>query len=209
MGAKVSAVDQSSGGKRAVAEEDVLRANVYALLGRLLRSPPTANDLRRLGSLKGDATDLGQATSALAAVARGARPEAVDDEFHTLFIGVGRGELLPYGSYYMSGFLNEKPLSKLRIDMAQMGIGRAKGVAETEDHIAALCETMAGLITGAFGEPADLAVQQRFFDAHIAPWAGKFFDELEAAEAAAFYMPVGTIGRLFLHIEAQAFQMAA
>jgi TorA maturation chaperone TorD len=209
LGATVSGVAQASGGQQTLAEEDTLRASVYTLLGWLLKSPPTASDLHRLGSLKGDASDLGQAISALAAVARAARPEAVDDEFHALFIGVGRGELLPYGSYYMAGFLNEKPLAKLRIDMAQLGIARATGVAETEDHIAALCQTMAGLIMGEFGEPADLPTQQRFFDTHVVPWAGKFFEELEAADSAAFFMPVGTIGKLFMHIEAQAFQMAA
>ncbi len=209
MGTTVPGVAQASIEASALAEEDALRANVYTLLGRLLKSPPTASDLSRFGSLKGDASELGQAISALAAVARAARPEAVDDEFHDLFIGVGRGELLPYGSYYLAGFPNEKPLANLRIDMAQMGIGRAEGVAETEDHIAALCETMAGLITGTFGEPADLSTQQRFFDTHVASWAGKFFEELEAADSAAFFMPVGTIGKLFMHIEAQAFQMAA
>ena len=93
--------------------------------------------------------------------------------------------------------------------MSKLGIARADAVREPEDHIAALCEIMSGMITGAFGEPADLATQQRFFDAYIAPWAGKFFEELEAAESAAFFMPVGTIGKLFMEIEAQAFQMAA
>jgi TorA maturation chaperone TorD len=93
--------------------------------------------------------------------------------------------------------------------MAQLGIRRATGVAETEDHIAALCQTMAGLISGEFGEPADLSTQQRFFDVPISPWARKFFEELEAADSAAFFMPVGTIGKLFMRIETQAFQMAA
>ncbi len=192
-----------------LAEEDVLRAEVYGLLGWLLKAPPTRDQLRRLGALNGDESELGQAMSTLAATARAVRREAVDDEFHRLFIGVGRGELLPYGSYYIAGFPNEKPLANLRIDMAQLGIGRADDVPETEDHIASLCEMMAGLITGAFGAPVDLAAQQRFFDAHIAPWAHRFFEELEAADSAAFYMPVGTIGKLFMRIETQAFQMAA
>ncbi len=165
--------------------------------------------MRRIAALKGDESELGQAMSALAAVARAARPEAIEDEFHNLFIGMGRGELLPYGSYYMSGFLNEKPLAELRIDMAKIGLARADDVPETEDHISALCEMMAGLITGAFGEPADLATQQGFFDTHMAPWAGKFFEELEAADSAAFYMPIGAIGKLFMRIERQAFDMAA
>ena len=80
---------------------------------------------------------------------------------------------------------------------------------EPEDHIAALCEMMCGLITGAFGAPADLARQQAFFDTHIAPWAERLFEDLEAASSANFYKPVGTIGRLFMRIELQSFEMAA
>ncbi len=209
LGAAGLGAAQASGEPRELAEEDVLRADVYALLGWLLKSPLTESGARRLAALKGDKSELGQAMSALAAVARSARPEAIDEEYHNLFIGLGRGEFLPYGSYYMSGFLNEKPLAELRIDMAKMGLARADDVAETEDHIAALCEMMAGLITGAFGEPADLATQQGFFDTHMAPWAEKFFEELEAADSAAFYMPVGAIGKLFMRIERQAFDMAA
>ena len=200
---------QDQGEPGGIAEEEALRAELYALLGWLLKAPPGAEDLQRVAALGGDDSELGQAMSALAATARASTPEAIDDEFQTLFIGLGRGALLPYGSYYMSGFLNERPLANLRIDMDALGIARADDVAETEDHIAALCEMMAGLITGAFGEPADLATQQRFFDTHIAPWAPKFFEDLEAAASAAFYMPVGTIGKAFMRIEVQAFQMAA
>lgn len=192
-----------------IAEEDNLRAGVYALLGWLLRSTPTSDDLQRIAALEGDDSEIGRAISALAKIARAASPDSVREEFHDLFVGLGRGELVPYGSYYMTGFLNEKPLAKLRIDMGRLEIDRAAGVNEPEDHIAALCEMMAGLITGAFGAPADLAVQQAFFDAHVAPWAEKFFTDLEATASAVLYMPVGTIGKLFMRIEAQAFEMAA
>ncbi len=192
-----------------IAEEDTLRAELYTLLGWLLRSPATASELRRVAALEGDDSELGRAIRVLAAAARAAQPEAVEDEYHTLFIGVGGGELTPYASYYLTGFTYEKPLAKLRIDMGKLGIGRAEDESEPEDHIAALCEMMAGLITGAFGAPADLATQQRFFDTHIAPWSGKLFEDLEVAASAALYMPVGTIGKLFMAIETQAFQMAA
>ena len=202
-------VAQDEGDSGEIAEEESLRAELYALLGWLLKSPPDAAGVQRAAALGGDDSDLGRAISALAATARASTPEAIDEEFQTLFIGLGRGELLPYGSYYMSGFLNEKPLANLRIDMDALGIARADDIAETEDHIAALCDMMAGLITGAFGAPAELATQQQFFDSHIAPWAPKFFEDLEAAAAAAFYMPVGAIGRAFMRVEAQAFQMAA
>ncbi len=202
-------VAQQAGGSGGIAEEDALRAELYALLGWLLRAPPSVDGLRRIAALKGDDSELGRAMKILAAAARAAQPEAVDDEYQTLFVGVGEGELTPYASYYLTGFTYEKPLAKLRIEMEKLGIAKTDDVPEPEDHIAALCEMMAGLITGAFGERADLATQQRFFDTHIAPWAGKFFEDLEVAASAALYMPVGTIGKLFMGIETQAFQMAA
>lgn len=196
-------------GPQGLAEEDSTRAELYALIGRLLRAPLSDQDVRRFTVLQGDDSDLGGAFSALGAVARGSAPELIRDEYSDLFIGLGRGEVVPFASYYLTGFLNEKPLAKLRIDMNRLGIARAGGVCEPEDHIAALCEMMAGLITGAFGEPADLARQQAFFDAHIAPWAQHFFEDLETAESANFFVPVGTVGKLFLRIESQSFEMAA
>ena len=192
-----------------IAEEDSLRADCYALLAWILRAPSSAEDLERLASLTGDESDLGLAIGALASAARRVSPEAAREEYHDLFIGLGRGELMPFGSYYLTGFLHERPLAKLRIDMGQLMISRAEEVREPEDHIAALCEMMSGLISGTFGAPADLAEQQRFFDAHIGPWAERFFGDLEAAKSATLYMPVGTIGKLFMRIEAQAFEMAA
>ena len=209
LGAAELGVAQASGEPRKLAEEDVLRADAYALLGWLLKSPPTRDDLRRVGALQGDKSEFGQTMSALAAAARATTPEAVEEEYFNLFIGVGRGEVVPYASFYLAGFLFEKPLAKLRVDMSKLGIARADGVREPEDHIAALCEIMSGLITGTFGSPADLATQQFVFDTHIEPWAARFFEDLEAAKSAAFYMPVGTLGKLFMGIETQAFQMAA
>ena len=117
--------------------------------------------------------------------------------------------MLPYASYYLTGFLLEKPLANLRGDMAALGIQTSGISKEPEDHIAYLCEIMHGLITGAFNEPASLETQKIFFMTHMAPWAGQFFTDLEGAELATLYMPVGTIGRLFMAIEAQAFELAA
>lgn len=202
-------MEDLSGDKPDIAEEDLLRANIYSLLARLLARPPGAATLTMVAELEGDQTEMGRALSALAATASGSMPEAVDDEYQTLFIGVLGSEINPYGSYYQTGFLFDQPLANLRIDMGKLGIARAHDVVEPEDHIAALCEMMCGLITGAFGEPADLAAQQKFFDSHIAPWAQDFFEDLERAPLAAFYMPVGTVGKLFVEIESQAFQMAA
>jgi TorA maturation chaperone TorD len=190
-------------------EEDGLRVQWYALLARLLGAAPDRETLAFLAGLRGTEGELGQAVTALAAAARAAEPKTVEQEYFDLFVGVGQGELVPFGSYYLTGFLHEKPLARLRGDMRLLGIAREESVKEPEDHISALCEMMAGLISGSFGAPADLAEQRRFFDTHIGCWAPRFFEDLQAARAASFYMPVGTIGRLFMAIEAQAFEMAA
>jgi TorA maturation chaperone TorD len=179
-------------------------------LASLLREPPGQELLGVVADIAGDAnSELGRALGTLGAAARGTSVEQASDEYHALFIGITRGELLPYGSYYLTGFLHEKPLARLRGDMARLGIARADEMKEPEDHIAALCEMMSGLIAGTFGAPAPLATQQEFFGAHLEPWAPRFFRDLEAAEAAALYRPVGTIGRLFMAVESAAFEMAA
>ncbi|MXU66452.1 TorD/DmsD family molecular chaperone [Oceanomicrobium pacificus] len=187
--------------------EDALRADLYDLLGVLLARPATRETLRTCQSLSGDHTDLGAAVAELAARAAETTPKAVEREFNRLFIGIGRGELLPYASFYMTGFLNEKPLAVLRQDMVALSMRRADSVFEPEDNIASLCEMMAGLIRGRFGAPAPLGRQKDFYFRHLAPWAGHFFADLEKADGAWFYAPVGTIGRLFTDIDAQAFRM--
>lgn len=179
------------------------------MLSCLLVGPPDGALLDLLSQLDGSNSPLGRAANAIAQAAGASTPQSVDDEFHDLFIGLGRGELIPFGSYYQAGFLMEKPLAKLRQDMAVLGVQRTPGVAEPEDHIASLCEIMAGLIDGTFGVGDALAEQRRFFDQHIAPWASRFFNDLEKAESASFYSPVGTLGREFLTIESAAFEMAA
>ncbi len=192
-----------------IAEEDDLRASWYSLLARLLAAPADDSLLSVLRGLEGDDSALGSALKALRAAAEDAAPGAIEQEYFDLFIGVGQAELVPYGSYYLSGFLHEKPLARLRGDMARLGIARADGVSESEDHIAALCGMMAGLITGSFDDPANLATQRAFFDDHIGCWAPRFFEDLQAAESALFYMPVGMIGGVFMSVESQAFEMAA
>ena len=188
--------------------EEELRADQYRLLARFLAAPPDAVLLELAAGFAGDDTDFGRALAELAGRAGQVTPASVAREYTDLFIGIGRGELVPYASYYLTGFLNEKPLAKLRGDMARLGIARAETVKEPEDHIAALCEMMAGLITGAFGAPLDLAAQRKFFDRHLAPWAPLFFEDLEKAKSAWLYAPVGTLGRVFMGIEKTAFMMA-
>lgn len=191
-----------------IAEEDRLRADLYDFLGALLAGPPGADLLRRCAALSGDDSDLGQAIAGLSRVAAASRPQAVEAEFTTLFIGLGRGELLPYASFYLTGFLHEKPLALLRRDMAARGITRAPNVYEPEDNIASLMEMMAGLIVGRFGAPADLAAQQSFWAKHVGPWAGHFFTDLEGARNSVFYASVGAVGSVFMEIEREAFRMS-
>lgn len=190
-----------------LSEEDTSRSAVYRLLGRLLIAPPDASARAALAELRGDESALGQALNALAAEA--ARTDQdLEREYHDLFIGLGRGELVPYGSYYLTGFLNEKPLALLRRDMARLGIARRESVREPEDHVGAVLEMMAGLIDGSFAiAPGDIPSQQQFFSTHVEPVAPRFFADLEQAQAARFYRPVGQAGRLFLEVETSAFQM--
>ncbi len=193
----------------AVADEDRVRADCWRLLGRLLAAPPSAELLDAVGRMLGGEGDFGAAIDALAGAARGADSEAASREYHDLFIGLARGELVPFASYYRTGFLYDKPLAKLRGDMERFGIASVDNASDPEDHIAAIAEMMAGLIVGAFGTPAPLAVQRQFFDTHLAPWAPRFFADLEKAEHARLYRHVGTLGRLLMQIETEAFALAA
>lgn len=192
-----------------VSEEDRLRADFYNFLGLLLAGPPDQMVLDQTAGLSGDDTDLGQAITALARVAKVTKPAAAEREFNALFIGLGRGELLPYASYYLTGFLNEKPLAQLRSDMVARGITRAANVYEPEDNIASLMEMMAGMIVGRFGEPASLDQQKTFWNKHIGPWAAHFYSDLEAAKNSVLYASVGTAGRVFMEIEREGFRMMA
>lgn len=185
---------------------DLARSHEYHLLALLLGRTPSPDALAIVAGLGGDGTDLGLAHARLARAAAQAEPQIVAREYFDLFVGLGRGELLPYASYYLTGFLQERPLAKLRGDLAALGVRRSGDVSEPEDHIAILCEVMAGFANGTY--PADLAAQRRFFDRHLRPWAPRFFADLETASAARFYRAVGAVGRLFIDIEAEAFAFA-
>ncbi len=192
-----------------VSTEDRLRADLYNFLGLVLSGPPDQLLLDQCAGLSGDDTELGQAISALSRVAKVSKPKAVQTEFNALFVGLGRGELLPYASYYLTGFLNEKPLAALRADMVAQGMTRAENVFEPEDNIASLMEMMAGMIVGRFRAPAALDAQRVFFNKHIAPWASHCFADMEAAKTSVFYASVGSVGKAFLEIEREAFRMTA
>jgi len=193
-----------------IPEEDLWRAQIYALLGRCLARRPDTALLTALAQLKGDESPMGQALGALAEAARTTSLERAQEEYDALFIGLPRGELVPYASFYRTGFLYERPLAKLRGDMQQLGYARADHVTEPEDHMGALCELMALLIRGGDGRgPAELKTQERLYQQHLAPWGERFFADLEQAASAKLYRPLGTAGRLFMLIETQAFVMAA
>jgi TorA maturation chaperone TorD len=182
---------------------DIARMEEYALLAALLRRAPDSTLLEALSGIRGDSTQLGAAHTALARAAEEADCELLEREFFELFIGVGRGELLPYGSYYLTGFLNERPLARLRDDLRMLEIARPEQQSEPEDHAAILCEIMAGLAGGGVAPNA----QKRLFEKHLAPWIGRFFDDLEGLKRATFYRHVATVGRLFIDIETEAFAL--
>lgn len=190
-----------------VSGEDLLRAQVYGLVANFLSGAPS-DDLLKIGAgLSGDDTPLGKAVGTFAHLCARSDVDTVSTEYHDLFIGVARGELLPYASYYLTGFLNEKPLAKLRNDMDALGVERDPNATEPEDHIASIFDIMAGLIDGRFGHASTLGEQQKFYDAHVKPWASFFFRDLEGAKASVLYAGLGSIGRVFLDIEDTAFSM--
>jgi TorA maturation chaperone TorD len=188
-------------------EVDAARAQEYALLATLLTRAPDTELLSRISQLRADASPLGLAHAALAEAAEQTNAERVGQEYFDLFIGLGRGELLPYGSYYLTGFLHERPLARLREDLAKIGIARAEGVVEPEDHAGILCEVMSGLASCRLPAPPDS--DRLIFDRHMAPWITRFFTDMENAQAADFYRRLGALGRIFMGIETEAFELPA
>ncbi len=187
-------------------EEARARAQIYHLFGALLAAPPDQAMLDAVGALaiedEAD-TPFVNVLRELRAVAANAKPDVLQGEYFKLFIGLGRGELLPYASWYVQGALMERILASLRQDLKRMGFERQAEVHEPEDHVAALCETMGMIIT----EPGLSLEQFTFFDTYIGSWMGKFFQDLEAAEGAEFYAVVGRLGRQFIDIEAHYFTL--
>ena len=188
-----------------LAEIDAARAHEYALLATLLSRAPDQVLLTRIAQLRGDTSPLGTAHAAIADAARSADAADVEREYFNLFVGLGRGELLPYGSYYLSGFLQDRPLARLRADLARLGLERTASQAEPEDHAAILCEVMAGVVSGRFA--AAPGSDRVLFEKHLAPWIGQFFSDLEQAKSADFYLAVGVLGRALIHIETEAFAL--
>lgn len=186
------------------------RAAAYSLLGALLATPPSEELRQRLLGI--DAAEeqqqagIGGAWQLLRLAAERSNVQALDDEYHALFVGVGCGELVPYASWYLTGFMQDKPLALLREDLRRLGFERAPEVSEPEDHAAALCEVMAAVILD--GDTGEASVRH-FFHEHLAPWMGAFFGDLQEAESAVFYRAVGRLGSEFIALEQRYLMMKA
>jgi TorA maturation chaperone TorD len=204
----VRIIDRSEFDSDAILEPDdieVARAQEYALMATLLSRSPDQFLLQRIAELPGDASPIGIAHSALAYAARCASATKLKQEYFDLFVGLGHGELLPYGSYYLTGFLHDRPLARLREDLSKLGIERVTEQTESEDHAAILCEIMAGVVGHRF--PTAPGTDRVVFEKHLLPWIGRFFADLEQAHAATFYRTVGRLGRAFIDIETEAFAL--
>jgi TorA maturation chaperone TorD len=195
--------DPESRNSVSVDEVDFARAQEYSLLSSLLSVSPDARLLSRLAELRGDRSPLGLAHTALGKAAARTDAEITTREHFNLFVGLGRGELLPYASYYLTGSLHGRPLANLRQALTRIGIERVSGQTEPEDHAAILLEIMAGLAGGEI--PAPPGTDREFFDDHLAAWIKRFFSDLEKSASADFYAAVGKLGRTFIEIEAQGF----
>jgi len=185
-----------------VDEIDRARAQEYALLATLLSRSPDTEMIGRLAMLRGDASPLGAAHAALGEAARAANEDDLGREYFDLFVGLGGGLLLPYASHYLTGALYGRPLAQLRETLRCLGIEKAAGHSEPEDHAAILCEVMAGLVGGSIAAPA--GADRDFFDRHLAPWIRRFFADLGHAKSADFYARVGSLGRTFVDVEIEA-----
>lgn len=185
------------------ADEELERAHWYALLAGLLRSAPDSARLASIAAAGGAdrSTELGAALGALADACAGASVQSVRDEFDATFVGVGKPEVFVNASYYLTGFLHERPLADLRDELARLGIARRAEVSDTEDHFCALCDVMRMLIA----DRAPLARQRALFDRFVASWVDDFCDALERAGTTDFYKHVGRVARAFFAVERTAF----
>ena len=188
--------------------EESARAELYAVLAMLFYAPPLQDLLDEIGPapVEGEGI-LVDAWRGLQTACRETSAEIVRDEYETLFIGVGKPEVFLYGSYYLTGFMMEKPLAQLRTDLAQLGLERVDDMPETEDHFAALCDVMRYLITSEEVLHGSIATQKEFFATHIQPWADRMCNAILAHPQARFYASVARLAQAFVSVEMQAFDM--
>lgn len=195
-------------------DEETARAEVYGLLAQLYYAPPPADLLDALRVAVTDAPTQGafleEPWRELVAAARAQDAQAIADEYDALFGGVGKPDVYLYGSHYLSGFLNEKPLARLRTTLAGLGLGRDDAtMPETEDHISYVCEVMRYLIAGDDVAVANLTKQREFFAEYLQPWGNELCDAIAAHPKARFYRALAEFTRAFLSVEAQGFDMLA
>jgi TorA maturation chaperone TorD len=194
-------------------DEETARAEVYGVLAALFYAPPSPELMAQLRVAVTEAPAAGgfleEPWRQLVGAARELSDPEVADEYDALFGGVGKPDVMLFGSYYLSGFLNEKPLAQLRGDLAALGLSREDGVNETEDHFACVCEVMRYLIAGDDVEVANLTQQQKFFSTHLQPWGLSLCDAIEQHPQARFYAALAGFVRAFLSVEAQGFDMLA
>ena len=192
-------------------DEELARAELYGLMSALYYAPPRADLLAqlRLAATEAPATGalLEEPWRALVGVAREMTQQAIDGEYSRLFGGIGKPEVYLYGSHFLSGFLNEKPLVKLRGDLLELELARSEDMSETEDHIAYLCEVMRYLIAADAAAEHQLMRQQKFFARHLQPWVGLLCDAVQAHPGARFYAALARLTRHFMEVEAQGFDM--
>jgi TorA maturation chaperone TorD len=190
-------------------KEESARADLYGVLARLWAAPPDASLLRQFDAAAAPAPGsfLEAPWKALADALRETTSEAAATEYDALFLGLGKPEVYLYGSYYMSGFLNETPLVALRKELDSLGLGRDPGSGETEDHVAFLCEVMRYLIAGDDIERCNLERQRRFWRGHMQPWIERLCDAVQSHDAARIYAAVAGLTRAFAHVETQALDM--
>lgn len=192
-------------------DEETARAELYGLLAALYYAPPTSELLTQLRVAITEAPTAGgfleEPWRMLVGAARDLGDEAIQREYDALFGGVGKPEVYLFGSYYLSGFLNEKPLVKLRDALAALGLARDETMPETEDHIAYLCEVMRYLIAGDDMAVANLTQQQAFFSAHVQPWVLAMCDAISQHPKARFYAALAEFTRAFVGVETQGFDL--
>ena len=191
--------------------EELARAELYGLLAGLWLAPPDATLLQQFAVAVTEAPQQGGHLEApwgdLVAAMRATTVAAAAAEHGALFDGVGRPEVMAYGSFYLTGFLNEAPLATLRQDLAALGLTRDAQSLETEDHIAFVLEVMRWLIAGDDVAVCNLAQQQRFFRVHLQPWVGKLCDAVDAHPRARTWRAVAAMTRALVQVEAQGFDL--
>lgn len=194
-------------------DEETARAELYGLLSQLWYAPPPRELLEAIRLAPTEAPAAGafleEPWRQLVGTARAMDEREVASEYDALFGGVGKPELYLFGSHYLSGFLNEKPLARLRSDLAALGLERDEAMPETEDHIAYVCEVMRYLIAGDDAAVANLAKQREFFSAHVQPWASRMCDAVAAHPKSKFYAALAHLTQAFVGVEAQGFDMLA